>query len=167
MTDLRLTDKYSLAKCCSPARGDSIVGYFSFDDHCKVHRADCANLGKAEPSRTLKLEWDQILVPEAERPDEDLAQLSPTDFAVLRHHRDYDIDYSLKVARMLGIEKQAAFDSHQKLRGMGLLERVDATMVQYRKGVVENKWIKHRNHTYYRLTNRGRMYLAFVESSRS
>ena len=57
------------------------------------------------------------------------------------------------------LDKQTVFDRHRKLREMGLLERVTATMVRYRKGIVDNKWIKHRNHTYFDLTDRGRKYL--------
>ncbi|MFH2049803.1 MAG: DUF2250 domain-containing protein, partial [bacterium] len=73
--------------------------------------------------------------------------------------REYGVDYSLVVARKLNIPKQAAFDCHKKLREMGLLERVKPLIIQYRKGIVDNKWIKHRNHTYYDLTDKGKSYL--------
>ena len=108
----------------------------------------------------MRLQWSDILAEPPFTPDTDYADLDRIDFAVLKHHRDFDIDYSLKVAQMLGIEKQDAFDHHQKLRNMGLLERVDALMVQYRKKIAKDKWIKHRNHTYYRLTDKGGAYLA-------
>ena len=156
----KLLDKYTLARCCSPQRADPIVGYFSFDDHIKVHRSDCGNLAKAEPSRLVKLEWDEVLDDSDDTPPPETTELDQTDLAILRHHRDYDIDYSLKVARMVGIDKQTAFDRHQKLRNLGLIERVEALMVQYRKKTAPNKWIKHRNHTYYRLTPKGAACLA-------
>ena len=62
---------------------------------------------------------------------------------------------------MLHVSKQAVFDSHKKMREMKLLKRVEPLMIQYRKGVVDNKWIKHRNHTYYELTDKGNQYLDF------
>jgi len=52
-------------------------------------------------------------------------------------------------------------EQRNKLRNQGLLERVDAVMVNYRKNIVPGKWVKHRNHTYYRLTEKGSRYLAF------
>ena len=47
------------------------------------------------------------------------------------------------------------------MREMGLLERVEPLIIQYRKGIVDNKWIKHRNHTYYGLTSKGESYLRY------
>ena len=158
---MKLQEKYILSKCCSPSPGNEIVGYFSHDDLIKVHAKDCPNLAKADPSRVVSLKWDEIRSAETSEPKQDYEQLEGTDFDILKHHRDYDIDYSLKVARVLNIDKQEAFNRHQKLREMGLLERVDALMVQYRKKVADNKWIKHRNHTYYRLTDKGGRYLEY------
>jgi len=37
--------------------------------------------------------------------------------------------------------------------------------MQYRKGIVDNKWVKHRNHTYYKLTEKGTKYLDYFEKS--
>lgn len=161
----QLKDKYSLSKCCYPKQGDEIVGYFSHDDHIKIHRADCGNLEKTEQARLIHLEWREVLADRSTTPDSDYDQLDETDFAVLRHHKVNGIDYSLLVARILSIDKQEAFDRHKKLRDMKLLERVDALMVQYRKGIVDNKWIKHRNHTYYRITDKGDTYLDFYRTT--
>jgi hypothetical protein len=160
----RLKDKYTLAKCCRPASSDAIVGYFSYDDIIKVHRRDCSNLGKAEPQRLIDLEWNEVVADTQEPPDTDYYQLDAIDFEVLKHHREYDIDYSLMVAKMLRIPRQEAFQRHDKLRNLGLLERVDAVMVRYRKNIAPGKWIKHRNHTYYRLTHKGARYLDFSRS---
>lgn len=160
MTDrLKLKEKYILAKCCSPGRSDEIRGYFSFDDFIKVHRADCANLTKAESDRLVQLAWEDILDKPEAQPERDISELEEIDWRVLQLHAEVGVDYSLKVARLLHEDKQAVFDSHQKLREMGLLARVEPLIIQYRKGVVDNKWIKHRNHTYYDLTEKGRLYL--------
>ncbi|RKX22991.1 MAG: hypothetical protein DRP35_00610 [Candidatus Zixiibacteriota bacterium] len=127
----------------------------------KVHKQNCTNLKKAEPDRLVQLEWHDILeVPES-KPDDDFNRLEIIDFKILEHHQNLGIDYSLKVAKDVNIPKQDAFDRHEKLKNMELIERVDALMVQYRKGVVKNKWIKHRNHTYYQITSKGKKYLDY------
>ncbi|MBU8933058.1 MAG: DUF2250 domain-containing protein [candidate division Zixibacteria bacterium] len=157
---IRLKEDYILAKCCTPTVGDDIVGYYSYDNVLKVHRRDCPNLAKAEQQRLVKLEWDDILEEQAPfSPDKNYDDLDKTDWVVMRHHRKYGVDYSLLVARKTNITKQAAFDSHKKLREMDLIERVEPRIIQYRKGIVDNKWIKHRNHTYYDLTEKGNAYL--------
>jgi hypothetical protein len=156
-----LKEKYTLAKCCRPVPDQEIVGYFSHDDVIKIHRHGCSSLSKAETERLIVLQWKDILSETPAGPDDDYIDLDKTDFAVLKHHRDYDIDYSLMVAKILALPRQEAFDRHQKLRNLGLLERVDPVMIRYRKNTVRNKWIKHRNHTYYRLTEKGSRYLDF------
>jgi hypothetical protein len=162
---ITLKDDYTLARCCSPQVGSPIVGYYSHDNILKVHCKDCANLAKAEQSRLVTLAWDDIIAKKDFTPGEDFASLDDTDFAVLLHHQRFGIDYSLKVASMIHQDKQAVFDCHRKLRSMGLVQRVEATMVRYRKGVVDNKWIKHRNHTYYDLTEKGRKYIDYHRSA--
>lgn len=150
-----LKEAYERALCCRPSPGDEIVGYFSHDGYLKVHKKNCESLMRVEPDRLVPLRWEDILRSAPFRPGPEYDALDTVDFRVLAHHREYGIDYSLKTARVLNISKQEAFDRHRKLRAMKLLERVDATMVQYRKGIVDHKWIKHRNHTYYRLTDAG------------
>ena len=165
-SSLKLKEKYTAAKCCSPSESDQIVGYFSYDDLIKIHRHDCPNLAKAEPERLVQLRWSDILVGKEFKPNDDYLNLDDTDFAVLKHHRDYDLDYSLMVARMLRIDKHEVFERHRKLRNLGLLERVDAVMVRYRKKIAKNKWIKHRNHTYYTLTDKGVDYFEYYQSQK-
>jgi len=157
--DIRLKDKYTLARCCSPSPLEPIVGYYSHEMYLKVHRPDCINLARVAPERLVTLQWADILTEPPRGPGQDFAELDDIDFAILRFHEEFGIDYSLKVARMLTIEKQVVFDRHKRLRELQLLDRVEPRIVQYRKGGVNNKWIKHRNHTYYQLTDKGRDYL--------
>ena len=159
--DLNLNEGYKLANCCQPETSHEIKGYYSYNGIMIVHKSDCANLDKVEPERIVNLRWSDLLAGESEQPDDDFNDLEELDFRILAHHRHYGVDYSLKVARMLNAERQAVFDSHTKLRQMNLLTRVKKLIIRYRKGIVDNKWIKHRNHTYYELTDKGRLYLEY------
>lgn len=163
---MELKKDYRLAACCSPAPSQEIVGYYGHDNIVKVHASDCASITDVDPERVVQLTWDEITEATAAfEPGQDYQLLDNIDFRVLEHHRIYGIDYSLVVARKLGISKQEAFDRHKKLRDMGLVERVQPKIVQYRKGIAPNKWIKHRNHTYYDLTERGTGYLQYYLKS--
>ncbi|MFH1700690.1 MAG: DUF2250 domain-containing protein [Candidatus Zixiibacteriota bacterium] len=164
---IKLKEKYILANCCSPQLSDSITGYFSYDDKIKVHRSDCGNLIKADKSRLLDLRWDEICEEEDFIPSDDFATLTKIDFLLMEHHKNYGFDYSRKIASMYKLDKQAVFESHAKLREMKLLERVEPRMIQYRKNIVKGKWIKHRNHTYYDLTDKGKKYYDyFIKQSK-
>lgn len=143
-----------------------MVGYFSFDDMIKVHRADCPNLTKAPPERLIELGWADILAEPEFSPDESYDSLETNDFAILDHHDRLGVDYSLKVAADLALPKAEIFDRHKRLKEMGLLKRVEGVMIRYRKGIVDNKWIKHRNHTYYDLTPKGRKFLEYHRKNR-
>jgi len=163
MTDAPPTkENYALSKCCSPKPDCEIVGYYSHDGKLlKVHRADCDNLQKADQTRLVSLAWPEILAEKPFTPEDDYRDLDELDFRILAHHDQYGVDYSLAMARLVGVDKQTVFERHRKLRGMKLLKRVEPVMIQYRKGVVDNKWIKHRNHTYYDLTAKGNKYLGY------
>ena len=49
--------KVSLANCCNPVFGDSIVGYITKTNGIKVHRLNCHNLDMLE-DRTLDVKWN-------------------------------------------------------------------------------------------------------------
>ena len=163
---MKLKEDYVIAKCCRPTTGDSIAGYYSHDNIIKVHRQDCPNLSTIDSNRVLTLDWNEIIAAEAPAPGDDYSALDDIDFMVMHHHKTMGVDYSLKVASILHLGKQAVFDSHAKLRGMGLLQRVEPRMIQYRKNIVKGTWIKHRNHTYYELTQKGRDYFAYYMDNR-
>lgn len=156
-----LKEGHTLAKCCSPEPGNDIIGYVNYQNKIVVHRVSCGNVERTAPARRVILSWDQILADRKETPDPDYLQLESLDFRILEHHMRMGVDYSLMVARTLRVEPGTVFEHHRKLRNMKLLERVKKVMIQYRKGIVDNRWIKHRNHTYYRITPRGEEYLNF------
>lgn len=156
---MKLKDDYTIANCCQPTQEDEIIGYYSHNNIIKVHKLGCPNLTKAEQGRLVALEWAEIVVGMEFHPDDDYSRLDSVDFSVLDHHLKYGFDYSLKMASLLHLDKKTMFDKHSKLREMKLLERVEPKMIQYRKNIVKGKWIKHRNHTYYDLTEKGRLYL--------
>jgi hypothetical protein len=157
----RLKEAYNRAKCCSPEPNDSITGYFSHKNVIVVHKTSCGNLKKVESKRLLSLSWAEILEKEESRPDLDYSQLDEVDFRILRHHQLVGVDYTWVVAEMLNLEPELVFERHRKLKGLRLLERVPKVMIQYRKNIVDHKWIKHRNHTYYQITPKGERYLNF------
>jgi hypothetical protein len=164
----KLKEGYKLAGCCSPELEDSILGYFSYANVIVIHKSTCGNLKKAEPDRIITLSWEEVLEKPEEKPGSEFFQLDRLDFSILQHHRTMGIDYSLMVAKILKIESQLAFDRHRKLKGMGLLKRVEKVMVRYRRNIVDNKWIKHRNHTYYQITPKGESYLdSFVSKKKN
>ena len=164
---VRLKEGYRVAKCCSPRPDDSIRGYFSHDKVIVVHKASCLNLGKTDRARLLSLCWEEILERSDDEPGEDFHQLDELDFEILRHHEKMGIDYSLMVASILKVESQQVFERHGKLKALKLLKRVEKVMVRYRKNIVESKWIKHRNHTYYEITPKGEKYLRFFISQKA
>ncbi len=153
---MKLRPGYSLAGCCRPATGDGIIGYYSHENIIKVHRADCGNLSKAEEPRLIKLNWTEIAEDESTLSRDDVQIFEEIDYLILKHHSAYGADYSLAVAAQLRQDKELVFKRHDYLREEGLLKRVAPVMIQYRKKIVKGKWIKHRNHTYYELTPKGR-----------
>ena len=157
---VRIKEDYVLANCCRPEPNTPIIGYHSHTTIIKVHAAGCPNLDKAEPERLISLVWEDIIAKADFTPDADYERLDYLDFKILAHHDTYGFDYSNKVAAILGADRKSIHDAHAKLRDLKLLERVDPKMIQYRKNIVPGKWIKHRNHTYYSLTDKGRAYLA-------
>jgi hypothetical protein len=161
-----LKEGYKLAGCCSPEPDDSIKGYFSYTNVIVVHKSTCENLRKTEPDRVISLSWEEVLEKPEDRPGSEFLQLDKLDFTILQHHQTMGIDYSLMVARILNIGSQQAFERHKKLREMGFLKRVKKVMVRYRKNMADNKWIKHRNHTYYQITPKGERYLGFYVSQK-
>ena len=51
-----------LARCCSPVRGDEVLGFATSGRGLSVHRADCANAGELATSsnaRQVEVEWDE------------------------------------------------------------------------------------------------------------
>lgn len=164
---LRLKEGYKIAGCCSPRPYDSIHGYFSHNNVIVIHKTSCNNLKKTESKRLLALSWEEILDKADDKPGEDFNQLDELDFEILKYHQIMGVDYTLVVAKTLKIETQEAFDRHRKLGDLKLLKRVEKVMIQYRKNIVENKWIKHRNHTYYQITPKGEKYLSFFLSRKT
>jgi len=157
--NIDINDDYRLALCCKPVPHDKIIGFLKSDSGIiSVHKEGCRNLKSIQPERLLNLKWNEVI--KAELPDDSeknalLAELDDIDFRILKHHAVMGVDYAAVVARHLKIDRATVFKRHRKLRDLKLLERVQPKMIQYRKNIVDNKWIKHRNHTYYEITGQG------------
>jgi len=63
-----------------------------------------------------------------------------------------------KLSARMDNDIQTLQKSVEALQRMEYLERVSGTMVEYRLNR-RNKVIKHRNHTYYDLTRKGRLFM--------
>jgi predicted transcriptional regulator len=63
-----------------------------------------------------------------------------------------------KLAARLNEDTQIIRNSVDNLQHLGYLERVTKTIVDYRLDK-RNKVTKHRNHTYYDLTRKGRLFM--------
>ena len=74
-------------------------------------------------------------------------------------------DYAAVTANMTRLPRATVFERHKKLRDLKLLKRVKPLMIQYRKNIVNNKWIKHRNHTYYEITPKGSEFLKYYKDN--
>jgi len=161
---IKVKEGYKIAKCCSPEFTDSITGYYSYNNILIVHKATCGNLKKAEAKRLVSLSWADILEKDEKKPDKDYYDLDEVDFRILQHHQSMGVDYTWMVASALDMDPELVFERHKQLRGLKLLKRVEPVMIQYRKNIVDHKWIKHRNHTYYQITSKGGKYLNFFIS---
>jgi (p)ppGpp synthase/HD superfamily hydrolase len=163
--EINLKDDYRLANCCNPQPGDEIVGFLKFDSPLiSIHRADCVNLAKVGTDRLVKLTWAEISRDKIERTitdEPDYQALDEIDFRILAHHYKLGPDYAAVVAKATQVSRADVFEHHKKLRDLNLLIRVQPVMMQYRKGIVKGKWIKHRNHTYYELTDKGREFVEY------
>ena len=157
--DINLNEDFRLALCCKPTPGDRVAGFLKTEfGIISVHKADCPNLGSISAERLIKLEWNEILKSESENDKEYASiygELDEIDLRILKHHAEMGVDYAAVVAKSLKIGRALVFERHRKLRDLMLLKRVQPRMIQYRKNIVDNKWIKHRNHTYYEITERG------------
>ncbi len=159
---------YNIAKCCAPQTDTPIIGYFKADDTIAVHSSACQQVNDLRPERLLEVSWDEIQA--TEPPDisseviAEVAALDETDYFILKHHQELGIDYSIVVAETLRIPLQEMHQRHRKLRTLGGLKRVEGRIIHYRKNIVKGKWIKHRNHTYYELTQKGSQWIDALES---
>ena|GEM_PF-1179180 len=66
-------------------------------------------------------------------------------------------EYAWRLGINIGIDTKEARDRLEILLEKGLLEKVQGTMLEgYHR---EKDWVKHMNHTYYRLSRKGRLFL--------
>ena len=158
---------YKRAQCCSPEAGESIIGYFKEGGTVAVHRSNCTSVLHLRVERLLEVTWDEIHAAEThadiETKDPTFNQLDDVDYLILKHHQEFGLDYSIVVSEMLGLPLEETQKHHRKLRELGGLKRVEKRMIQYRKNIVQGKWIKHRNHTYYELTPKGERWIRSFE----
>ena len=159
---------YKIAKCCSPQKDDRITGYFKEDRTITVHHTTCGAVRGLRPERLLAVTWDEVRATEISAEPVTLgpefAELDETDYFILKHHQEFGMDYSIVVAETLRIPLEETHQRHRKLRELRGLKRVEGRIIHYRKNIVKGKWIKHRNHTYYKLTPEGETWIQAFEN---
>jgi (p)ppGpp synthase/HD superfamily hydrolase len=162
-----IKEDFRLARCCNPKPGDEITGFLKTESGLiSVHRSGCPHLRKIRPERLTSVKWDEILPEQKSKSASESLEhekLDDIDLAILRHHAEMGVDYAAVVAKHTRIDRATVFERHRKLRNLKLLARVQPKMIRYRKGIVRNRWIKHRNHTYYELTEKGQEFLRFKQ----
>jgi GTP pyrophosphokinase len=50
--------KSSFAKCCSPKKGDAIVGYITTMGYIQIHKKDCKKIKNKPEYRLVDIEWE-------------------------------------------------------------------------------------------------------------
>ena len=102
---------------------------------------------KAEPIYTLLMDMGLL---EIEIEDE-------MDLKILNFIEYAGPEYAWRLGINVGLEVEEARRRLENLLAKGLLEKVQGTMLAgYHR---QKDWVKHMNHTYYRITREGRHYL--------
>jgi predicted transcriptional regulator len=85
-------------------------------------------------------------------------ELSEIELKILSYIHHSGPAFAKKLAARLDTDVQTVHKHIMTLQSKGYLERVARTMVEYRINR-RNKVTKHRNHTYYDLTRKGRLFM--------
>src|SRR4030043_1539394 len=88
----------------------------------------------------------------------DKGEISDIELKVLYYLYHSGPTFLKKLSARLSEDIQAVRKSIEYLQNMGYLERVSGTLVEYRINK-RNKVTKHRDHTYYDLTRKGRLFI--------
>ncbi|MFZ5643078.1 MAG: DUF2250 domain-containing protein [Bacillota bacterium] len=83
--------------------------------------------------------------------------LDETDMDILKFIEYAGPEYAWRLGINVGIDTREARERIEKLLEKGLLEKVQGTMLEgYHR---EKDWVKHMNHTYYRLSRKAKLFL--------
>ncbi len=90
-------------------------------------------------------------------------ELGEIELKILKYHKVMGADYSKLVSHRFGLKLCEAMKIHKNLLEIGLLEKVNGRIVDYHTNVKRTKTVKHRNHTYYVLSRKGKLFLREYE----
>ncbi len=116
----------NLAQCCSPVRGDDVIGYVTRGRGVSVHRIDCPNvrhLRGAQPERFVNVSWD---TPSGE--------MFPVDFEIIGVDRPGLLHDILSV--LAGMNKSAA-------RVTAAVPNSSSARIHFRVDVRDHNEIQH------------------------
>lgn len=87
----------------------------------------------------------------------EVEQEDETDLAILKFIDYAGAEYAWRLGINIGLDVAESRRRLEKLLEKGLLERVEGKMLEnYHR---EKSWTKHMNHTYYRISREGRLYV--------
>ena len=50
---------FTIARCCSPIKGDEIIGYMTKNRGLVIHKRDCPNVNREMHSRIMQVAWSK------------------------------------------------------------------------------------------------------------
>jgi predicted transcriptional regulator len=92
------------------------------------------------------------------------SDLSEVELKVLYYIHHSGPAFAKKLSARLKEDMRTIQKSIVNLQNMGYLERVTGTLVEYRIDK-RNKVTKHRNHTYYDLARKGRLFMRYFHGN--
>ncbi len=102
------------------------------------------------------------MVKSAKMNEYDITQIGKTDKKLLKYLKEMGPDYPWLLSVRIGIPYKEAKEDLENLNRKGFIQKVEGRIVEYRhKRRFKNT--KHRNHTYYDLTRRGKLILRAIE----
>jgi predicted transcriptional regulator len=92
-------------------------------------------------------------------------ELRDLEIKILKYHKIAGADYSKLISHRFGLSLSDAMKIHKKLLELGFLEKVSGSIINYHTKLKNGKYkyVKHRNHTYYTLSRKGKHFIREYE----
>ncbi|MGC8599016.1 MAG: DUF2250 domain-containing protein, partial [Thermoplasmata archaeon] len=84
-------------------------------------------------------------------------------YRILDHFRRFKTDYAKSVGRDIELNKRVVCEILKKLYNEGYLEKRQSGMLKRKEAKLKRRVTTHPHHTYYQLTEKGKVYLEYLE----